>query len=235
MPNRWMGAADVYALGASLYTILTMKTSAELFFAEARDEILEPVPLPLRDVVLRACRYDRDERLASVPRAARLAARAIAAGPRADGPPPYRRHQAVAGDAPQPAGTQQRGGRSPEGHGVTRRRCAHLRSPWAARRTARRPVHHVVQRYRNRRGPRSTLRHAGHGALPSAADRSKSCPRRTSPPTSTFPPWTVHRKRRSRSSLRRRRRSQWRPHRCIRWSRPTSESPSPRWSPRRNP
>ena len=58
--------ADVYALGASLYTILTLKTSAELFFAEARDEILEPVPEPLRDTILAACRYDREDRLPTV-------------------------------------------------------------------------------------------------------------------------------------------------------------------------
>ena len=60
------GRADVYALGATLYTILTLKTSAELFFAEARDEILEPVPEGLRDIILNACRYDRDDRLPDV-------------------------------------------------------------------------------------------------------------------------------------------------------------------------
>ncbi|MBX2801359.1 MAG: serine/threonine protein kinase, partial [Myxococcales bacterium] len=60
------GRADVYALGATLFTILTLRTSAELFFAEARDEILEPVDEPLRDVILEACRYDRDERIGSV-------------------------------------------------------------------------------------------------------------------------------------------------------------------------
>lgn len=58
--------ADVYALGASLYTIVTLRTSAELFFAEARDEILATVPEALRPVILDACRYDRGERIASV-------------------------------------------------------------------------------------------------------------------------------------------------------------------------
>lgn len=58
--------ADVYALGASLYTIVSLRTSAELFFAEARDEILEAVPEALRPVILDACRYDREERFPSV-------------------------------------------------------------------------------------------------------------------------------------------------------------------------
>jgi serine/threonine protein kinase len=54
--------ADVYAVGATLFTMLTGKTSAELFFAEAKDAILREVPEMLRPVVLTACRYDRDER-----------------------------------------------------------------------------------------------------------------------------------------------------------------------------
>ncbi len=58
--------ADVYALGASLYTMLTLRTSAELFFAEARDDILAGVPDPLKHVVIRACRYDRNERTPSM-------------------------------------------------------------------------------------------------------------------------------------------------------------------------
>jgi hypothetical protein len=58
--------ADVYALGASLYTMLTLRTSAELFFAEARDEILNGVPDALRHVVIRACKYDRNERTPSM-------------------------------------------------------------------------------------------------------------------------------------------------------------------------
>lgn len=60
------GRADVYSLGATLYTMLTMKTSAELFFAEARPEILGPVIEPLRPVILDACRYHREDRLATV-------------------------------------------------------------------------------------------------------------------------------------------------------------------------
>lgn len=57
--------ADIYAIGATLFTMLTAKTSAELFFAEAKDNILRDVPELLRPVILTACRYDRDERYAS--------------------------------------------------------------------------------------------------------------------------------------------------------------------------
>jgi len=57
---------DVYALGATLYTCLTLRTSAELFFAENRDEILDGIPREIALVILDACRYDRDERIGSV-------------------------------------------------------------------------------------------------------------------------------------------------------------------------
>ncbi|MEQ1505543.1 MAG: serine/threonine-protein kinase [Myxococcota bacterium] len=58
--------ADVYSLGASLFTMLTGKTSAELFFAESRDAILRGVPEPLRPVILTACRYEREQRYPSM-------------------------------------------------------------------------------------------------------------------------------------------------------------------------
>ncbi len=57
---------DVYALGATLYTCLTLRTSAELFFAENRDEILDGIPEELALAILDACRYDRDDRIGSV-------------------------------------------------------------------------------------------------------------------------------------------------------------------------
>ncbi|MCA9489696.1 MAG: serine/threonine protein kinase [Myxococcales bacterium] len=55
--------ADVYALGTSLYTMLTLRTSAELFIAEEKDKILDGVPKPLRKVIVAACKYERDERV----------------------------------------------------------------------------------------------------------------------------------------------------------------------------
>ena len=40
MPSRWTAGPTCTRWAPRLYTILTLKTSAELFFAEARDEIL---------------------------------------------------------------------------------------------------------------------------------------------------------------------------------------------------
>lgn len=54
--------ADVYGLGATLFTVLTLRTSAELFFAEARDDLLAGVPEALRPMILAACRYEPDQR-----------------------------------------------------------------------------------------------------------------------------------------------------------------------------
>ena len=43
-----------------------MRTSAELFFAESRDAILSGVPDVLRTVILTACKYEREQRYASM-------------------------------------------------------------------------------------------------------------------------------------------------------------------------
>ena len=58
--------ADVYSLGATLYTMMTGRTSAELFFAESRDAILSGIPEVLRDIILTACKYEREQRYASM-------------------------------------------------------------------------------------------------------------------------------------------------------------------------
>ncbi|MCA9488509.1 MAG: serine/threonine protein kinase [Myxococcales bacterium] len=54
--------ADIYALGASFFTMLTQRTSSELFFAEARDELLDGVPDVLQPIILTACKYEREQR-----------------------------------------------------------------------------------------------------------------------------------------------------------------------------
>jgi len=58
--------ADVYALGSSLYTLLTARTSAELFIAEDDDAILEFVPDTFRPVIIKACQYAPDDRYEDV-------------------------------------------------------------------------------------------------------------------------------------------------------------------------
>jgi serine/threonine protein kinase len=58
--------ADLYSVGASLYTLLTARTSAELFVADQDDDLLAAVPPVFRKVIIRATRYKPDERYASV-------------------------------------------------------------------------------------------------------------------------------------------------------------------------
>jgi serine/threonine protein kinase len=58
--------ADIYSVGASLYTLLTARTSAELFVADQDDDLLAAVPPPFRKVIIRSTRYKPDERYASV-------------------------------------------------------------------------------------------------------------------------------------------------------------------------
>ncbi|MEQ1505248.1 MAG: serine/threonine-protein kinase, partial [Myxococcota bacterium] len=57
---------EVYSLGAMLYTLLAGRHQADLFYAEAYDGLMAPVPGALRPVVFRACAYDPAERLQDV-------------------------------------------------------------------------------------------------------------------------------------------------------------------------
>ena len=57
--------ADVYSLGASLFTMLTSRTSMDLFAADRDSSILEGVDESLREVISTATRYDPNERYAS--------------------------------------------------------------------------------------------------------------------------------------------------------------------------
>ncbi|HHO52094.1 MAG TPA: serine/threonine protein kinase [Deltaproteobacteria bacterium] len=58
--------ADIYSVGASLYTLLTGRTSAELFVASLDDELLADVHPALREVILKATQYRPEDRHASV-------------------------------------------------------------------------------------------------------------------------------------------------------------------------
>ncbi|MEZ4241648.1 MAG: serine/threonine-protein kinase, partial [Myxococcota bacterium] len=58
--------ADIYSVGASLYTLLTGKTSAELFVADSDDAILAHVPDALRGLILKATRYRPEERYQTI-------------------------------------------------------------------------------------------------------------------------------------------------------------------------
>lgn len=58
--------ADVYALGATLYTMLTAKTSTELFLADSKDQMLSGLPESLRPILMTACKYEPELRYATM-------------------------------------------------------------------------------------------------------------------------------------------------------------------------
>lgn len=58
--------ADIYSLGATLFTMLQVKTTTELFVADKGDEILEGIPDPLVDFILTACAYKPKNRYQSI-------------------------------------------------------------------------------------------------------------------------------------------------------------------------
>ncbi|MCB9674020.1 MAG: serine/threonine protein kinase [Alphaproteobacteria bacterium] len=58
--------ADIYSLGATLFTLVKVKTTTELFVAERDDELLEGLPEPIVDLILKCCAYKPKDRYQSV-------------------------------------------------------------------------------------------------------------------------------------------------------------------------
>ncbi|MCB9677689.1 MAG: protein kinase [Alphaproteobacteria bacterium] len=58
--------ADIYSLAATLFTMLKVQTTTELFVAERGDPILQGIPEPVVDVILRAAAYRPADRYPSV-------------------------------------------------------------------------------------------------------------------------------------------------------------------------
>ncbi len=54
--------ADIYALGATLFTLVRVKTSSELFIAEPDDPLFEGVPPTLVELILKAASYRPKDR-----------------------------------------------------------------------------------------------------------------------------------------------------------------------------
>jgi serine/threonine protein kinase len=58
--------ADIYSVGASLFTLLTGRTSGELFVGDTDGAILNDVPDAFRGLILRATRYRPEERYKTI-------------------------------------------------------------------------------------------------------------------------------------------------------------------------
>ena len=54
--------ADIYGLGATLWTLLAGELAPDLSLAEAKPQLLERIPHPLRDVIQQACAFEIDDR-----------------------------------------------------------------------------------------------------------------------------------------------------------------------------
>lgn len=57
---------DIYSIGATLFTMVTARTTMDLFFADQEPEMLDGVFEALIPVILRATRYRRDDRYPTV-------------------------------------------------------------------------------------------------------------------------------------------------------------------------
>jgi serine/threonine-protein kinase len=56
------GRADIYSVGATLWSLLRGETPPELFMADAEPDMLDGIPDELAEVIKRATRYRREER-----------------------------------------------------------------------------------------------------------------------------------------------------------------------------
>ena len=57
--------ADVYSLGALTYKLLTGSIVTDLFLVEHEPVLLDPIPQPLHELILKACFHDRERRYAT--------------------------------------------------------------------------------------------------------------------------------------------------------------------------
>ncbi|MBX2804040.1 MAG: protein kinase [Myxococcales bacterium] len=83
--NRVDHRADIYGLGATLYTVLTAKSAHDLFALSQDVNMLTPIPDVLRPIIIRCCAYRPEDRYATVEEvelALRLALDKLPADPR---------------------------------------------------------------------------------------------------------------------------------------------------------
>jgi serine/threonine protein kinase len=57
---------DLYSIGATLFTMLTARTTMDLFFADQEPELIAGIPDALKPIVLKSTRYRREDRYDSV-------------------------------------------------------------------------------------------------------------------------------------------------------------------------
>ncbi|MCB9692891.1 MAG: serine/threonine protein kinase [Alphaproteobacteria bacterium] len=73
--------ADIFGLGATLYSMLTSKTPTELYVADEEDDVFAGVPPAMLEVILKACSYKAAQRYDNVKAFARAVRDAAASCP----------------------------------------------------------------------------------------------------------------------------------------------------------
>ncbi|HHO53406.1 MAG TPA: hypothetical protein ENK18_21680 [Deltaproteobacteria bacterium] len=82
-------STDIFALGALLYTMLAGRHAADLFYAEAYEGLLAPIPRHLRPIVIQACAYNPRERFQSAAEFHEALISRVKTLPGAKGDPPW--------------------------------------------------------------------------------------------------------------------------------------------------